>query len=206
MDAFISCLGGTNVLFLRNKTVMLTEQSFMQWFNHPLNWKEDGNSLSVTVQPDTDYWQITHYGFKRDNGPFYFLETAGNFEASVKITGNYQELYHQAGLMIRVDESNWIKTGIEFVNGFQNVSAVVTRFFSDWSVVANNENPASVWLKLLRKDDYVEISYSFNNQYFQMLRLAYFPPTIKVQIGMFAAAPGKKNFAVIFEDFKVEAK
>ena len=38
--------------------------------------------------------------------------------------GQYHELYHQAGLMIRIDDQNWIKAGIEFLNGKQSVSAV----------------------------------------------------------------------------------
>ena len=45
--------------------------------------------LTYSVEPDTDFWQVTHYGFKRDNGPFYDVETKGNFEVSVKVSGNY---------------------------------------------------------------------------------------------------------------------
>jgi len=176
----------------------------MKWFNQPSKWAGNAASLTFTVDPGTDYWQVTHYGFKRDNGPFYYQEMAGNFEASVKITGSYHELFHQAGLMVRIDEKNWIKTGIEYVEGVQNVSAVVTREVSDWSVVPRHDSPKSVWLKLLRKGDYVEIKYSFDGQKFDMLRLAYFPPDKKVQIGMVAAAPGKLSFPVTFENFKVE--
>ena len=177
----------------------------MKWFNQPSKWAGNAASLTFTVDPGTDYWQVTHYGFKRDNGPFYYQEMAGNFEASVKITGSYHELFHQAGLMVRIDEKNWIKTGIEYVEGVQNVSAVVTREVSDWSVVPRHDSPKSVWLKLLRKGDYVEIKYSFDGQKFDMLRLAYFPPNVKAEIGMVAAAPGKLSFPVTFENFKVEA-
>ena len=56
-----------------------------------------------------------------------------DFVASVKVTGQYKALYDQAGLMLRLDDQNWIKTGIEYVDERQNVSAVVTREFSDWS-------------------------------------------------------------------------
>lgn len=177
----------------------------MKWFNQPGTWNGDAALLNFTVDPDTDYWQVTHYGFKRDNGPFYYQEIDSDFQASVKITGQYQELFHQAGLMIRIDEKNWIKTGIEYVDGVQNISAVVTREVSDWSVVPRHDSPESVWLKLLRKGDYVEIKYSFDNKSYDLLRLAYFPPGVKVQIGMVAAAPGKESFPVTFEDFKVEA-
>jgi regulation of enolase protein 1 (concanavalin A-like superfamily) len=176
----------------------------MKWFSKPVSSTISNTALKMTVDPGTDYWRVTHYGFIRDNGPFYFTEQAGNFEASVKITGEYKELFHQAGLMVRIDNKNWIKTGIEYVDGVQNVSAVVTREVSDWSVVPRHDSPKSVWLKLLRKGDFVEIKYSFDGIKFDMLRLAYFPPDVKAMIGMVAAAPGKQRFDVTFEDFKVE--
>jgi regulation of enolase protein 1 (concanavalin A-like superfamily) len=175
----------------------------MQWYNEPSTWSGDARRLQAIVAPNTDFWRITHYDFIRDSGPFFFTTAAGDFEASVKVSGEYRELYHQAGLMIRIDEENWIKTGIEYVNGVQQVSAVVTRIVSDWSVVPRTDNPASVWLKLLRKGDYVEISYSFDNTNFLLLRLAYFPPGAGVQIGPFAAAPGEQSFQVIFENFTI---
>lgn len=180
-------------------------KAVMKWFNEPKVWSNEENRISFTVEPNTDFWQITHYGFKRDNGPFYFAEQNGDFKASVKVTGAYTELFHQAGLMIRTDEKNWIKTGIEYVDGVQNVSAVVTREVSDWSVVPHDDSPKSIWITLLRKGDYVQIEYSFDNKDFKMLRLAYFKQGGKVQIGPVAAAPGKQPFNVIFEDFKIES-
>ena len=176
----------------------------MQWLNQPKKFSGDAKKLTFTVEPGTDFWQVTHYGFKRDNGPFTYVEAEGDFEVNVKVTGAYTELFHQAGLMIRIDEKNWIKTGIEFVDGKQNVSAVVTRDVSDWSVITRNDSPKSVWLKLLRKGDYAEIKYSFDGKNFEMLRLAYFPPNVKVQVGMVAAAPGKLSFPVTFENFEVK--
>jgi regulation of enolase protein 1 (concanavalin A-like superfamily) len=176
-----------------------------QWANEPKIWKESGNSLTETVPAGTDYWRITHYGFIRDSGPFRYEERSGNFEAKVKISGRYRELYHQAGLMVRIDDKNWIKTGIEFVNGKQNVSAVVTREFSDWSVLPRTDNPPYIWLRLQRYNDTVQISYSLDNEKWSMLRLAYFPPAVPVKVGMVAAAPGKEAFEVQFENFAVIA-
>ena len=64
--------------------------------------------------------------------------------------------------MVRLDEKNWLKTGIEYVKGVQNVSAIVTREVSDWSVVPRQDSPAAMWLTLLRKGDFVEIRYFFD--------------------------------------------
>ena len=193
----------TLILFAVISTASAQNRS-MKWLNQPKTWNVKEDTITMTVDPGTDFWRITHYDFIRDSGPFYFQEISGNFEATVKITGSYHELFHQAGLMVRIDNKNWIKTGIEYVDGVQNVSAVVTREVSDWSVVPRTDSPKSIWLKLLRKGDYVQIEYSFDNKDFKMLRLAYFPPNVKAQIGIVAAAPGKLSFPVIFENFTVK--
>jgi hypothetical protein len=148
---------------------------------------------------------VTHYGFIRDNGPFRYQEKTGNFEAKVRISGKYHELYHQAGLMIRIDETQWIKAGIEFVNGKQNVSVVVTREFSDWSVLARSDNPPFIWLRLQRYHDTVQLSYSTDGEQWSMIRLAFFPPRVPVKIGMVAAAPGKEPLEVTFDHFSIGA-
>jgi uncharacterized protein len=173
------------------------------WLHQPSHWSETGDTLTETVPPGTDYWRVTHYGFIRDNGPLRYQEQSGNFEAKVRVTGKYHELYHQAGLMIRIDEENWIKAGIEFVNDKQNLSAVVTRGFSDWSILPRSDNPAFLWLRLQRYHDAVQISYSLDNEEWAMIRLAYFPPEVPVKIGMLAAAPGKEAFEVSFDHFSI---
>jgi regulation of enolase protein 1 (concanavalin A-like superfamily) len=175
----------------------------MKWLNEPKHWQADEQSSCMSVDAGTDFWRITHYGFIRDSGHFYFTEVDGDFEVTVKVTGQYKELYHQAGLMVRLDDTTWIKTGIEFVDGEQKVSAVVTREFSDWSVAPAEESSTSIWLKLLRKADFVQVEYSFDGANYLLLRIAYFPAQLNVQVGLMAAAPGREGFDVVFEDFKI---
>jgi uncharacterized protein len=52
----------------------------LQWFNQPEEWDFDGKTLTMFVTPQTDYWQESHYGFKVDDGPFFFEMRAGEFE------------------------------------------------------------------------------------------------------------------------------
>ena len=154
----------------------------MIWYNEPAIWSADRDGLHLRVESNTDFWRITHYDFIRDNGHFYYRDQAGDFVASVKVTGQYKDLYDQAGLMLRLDERNWIKTGIEYVEEQQHISAVITREFSDWSVCPQPHNPPSVYLRLTRQYDSVRIDYSFDDFTYLMLRLAYFPPDVSVQI------------------------
>lgn len=173
------------------------------WYNEPADWSADKDRLHWRVVGETDFWRVTHYDFVRDNGHFYYQEQAGDFVASVKVTGAYANQYDQAGLMLRYDEANWIKTGIEYVDEQQHVSAVVTREVSDWSVARPDYNPPFVYLRLTRQGDSVRIDYSFDDFTYQMLRLAYFPPDVSVLVGPMAAAPDDGGFSVTFEQFSV---
>ena len=42
----------------------------MRWLNEPREWSGDASDLTVAVEPETDFWRVTHYGFTRDNGHF----------------------------------------------------------------------------------------------------------------------------------------
>src|SRR5688572_9036796 len=150
--------------------------TLMQWYNEPGAWSAHENIIAVTTNPDTDFWRRTHIDFVKDDGHFYYQEVSGDFTLEVKVTGEYRDLYDQAGLMLRIDETRWIKTGIEYMEGVQNASVVVTRDFSDWSIVPLKPPPAALWLHLKRYGHTVEIQYSTNGRDYALLRQAYFPP------------------------------
>ena len=176
-----------------------------KWYNEPPAWTAQGNKLTVTTGPGTDFWQKTHYGFQRDNGHFYYQEVEGDFLAQLKFSAQYRDLYDQAGLMVRLDENNWLKCGIEFVEGVQNVSAVVTRDFSDWSIVPLANNPAALWLRVKREGTALEVSYSFDGAKYSLLRLAYIIPAPGLQVGPMCASPDGSGFEATFEEFQVQS-
>ena len=121
----------------------------------------------------------------------------------LKVSGEYQELYDQAGIMVRLDEANWLKCGIEYVNGVQQVSAVVTRDYSDWSVVPMPQNPVSLWVHVTRRGTAVEVQYSLDREQYTMLRLAYLTPVETVKVGVMCASPEGNGFSMTFEGFKI---
>jgi uncharacterized protein len=175
----------------------------MNWYNEPAAFREENGSIFITTRPKSDFWRITHYDFIRDDGHFYYQAVTGNFTADVKIVGAYRDLYDQAGLMLRLDERNWLKCGIELVEGVQQASVVVTREYSDWSVIALPQNPPALWLRLKREGDAVEVHYALDGQHYTMMRLAYFPVEPVVQVGLMCASPQGEGFEARFEDFRV---
>lgn len=175
----------------------------MNWFNEPDKWQINGGTLTIDVTPNSDYWRISHYGFTVDDAPFYYADYGGEFEAKVKVSGDYKVRFDQAGMMIRLDHENYIKTGIEFVDGKYNLSTVVTHKTSDWSVIALDHPVEYIWLKVVRRLDAVEIFYSFDDKEYHMMRNAWIEANHPVKIGMFAACPDGNGFKASFSDFKV---
>jgi len=177
----------------------------MQRNNEPKKWSRHDDSVVLQANPKTDFWRLTHDGMVRDSGHFYYQRQSGNFLAQVKISGNYATLYDQAGLMLRSDEAHWTKCGIEYVDGLQQASAVVTREYSDWSVVPLVDNPAALWLRLQRRDVTIEVHYALDGTHYNLLRQAYFPPVETVDVGLMCAAPIGEGFSVTFEGFTLQS-
>ena len=99
-----------SILFIAMSLQSVMAQSLekMQWFNEPEEWEIEGRTLSMFVTPQSDYWRISHYGFTVDDAPFYYATYGGEFEAKVKVTGDYKARFDQAGLMLRIDHENYI--------------------------------------------------------------------------------------------------
>jgi regulation of enolase protein 1 (concanavalin A-like superfamily) len=176
----------------------------MNWLNEPSSWKVKDGNLKMNVTPESDFWRKTHYGFTVDDGPFYYTTRGGEFEVSVKISGSYKTRFDQMGLMLRIDEEHWIKTGIEYVDGVYNFSTVVTDVYSNWSVIELNGKPESIWIKAVRRIDAVEIFYSLDGVKYKMSNVAYLSDKKPVMVGMMAASPDGDGFDALFEDFSVK--
>lgn len=176
----------------------------MQWFNEPEMWTVENQALSMFVTPKSDYWRISHYGFTVDDAPFYYALYGGEFEVKVKITGDYKNRFDQAGLMLRIDEQNYIKAGIEFVDGVYNLSTVVTHKTSDWSVIALEKPVPFIWIKAVRRLDAVEVFYSFDDKTYTMMRNAWMQDNTPMMVGVMGACPDGDGFNVKFENFKVK--
>jgi regulation of enolase protein 1 (concanavalin A-like superfamily) len=175
----------------------------MQWYNEPPSWNADGDTITVRAGAKTDFWRKTHSGEVHDNGHFYFREVTGDFVADVRFSAGYGALYDQAGLMVRLDDSNWLKCGIEFFEGVQHASVVVTRDFSDWSVVPLKEAPLTVWLRVVRERHTFAVTYSLDGTAYPLLRQAYLTPAPAVSVGVMCCAPIGDGFTAVFEGFTI---
>ncbi|MFD1882288.1 DUF1349 domain-containing protein [Paracoccus pacificus] len=175
-----------------------------QWLNEPATWSGDQSRLVLTTDAETDFWQTTFYGFRRNSGHAWIAPVAGDFTLEARVTGRYETLYDQAGLMLYLDERNWIKTGIEYTDGMMHFSVVVTRQVSDWSVIplpdATPQDELRV--RLTRHGTSVRVQYAIGRADWRMARLAPFQDT-DAQAGVMACSPQRAGFTATFRDISI---
>ncbi len=172
------------------------------WTNIPPDFRFDGKALNVTTGDQTDFWRGTHYGFFRDNGHFLGLPAPASFTATLKFEADYQELYDQAGLMLRLDERNWIKMGVEHSDGVTNFSIVITRDWSDWSVIAQPLVHGQQTVRLTRQESAVIAHFKNAEGHWQLMRVANFP-TGPAMLGPMACSPSRAGLKTMFTELNI---
>jgi hypothetical protein len=175
----------------------------MKWLNEPASAKPSGDQLVVVSRPKTDFWRKTFYGYITDNGHLFHLPVAGDFILESRVTGQYGALYDQAGLMVRVDASNWLKCGIELVDGIGHASVVVTRDYSDWSTVRGITHKDPTWWRVVRKGSCLEALYSLDGKNYTSIRLGYLDLPDTLNVGVMCAAPEGPGFECRFDELKL---
>ena len=175
-----------------------------KWHEAPPVWTNSAGVLEMITADRTDFWQDTFYGFHRDNGHFYGATAEGDFTAIVTFEGLYETLYDQAGMMMRVDAQNWLKSGIEFSDGTTNFSVVITRDGrSDWSVISVPPVSGPQQVRLTRTGAAVIVHFRAANGEWQLLRLGDFRAPPLVGLGAMACSPERAGFKARFLGFDV---
>lgn len=172
----------------------------MEWLNPPPVCTTGPAGLSVTTGPATDFWRETFYGFTRDSGHFLHHPVRGDFSVLVTITARYEALYDQAGLMLRLSESHWIKAGVELTDGQPMFSTVVTNGRSDWATTPLT-CASPLTLRLTRHAEAIRIDLRDTSNVWRMARLGYLPPDNPAHIGIMVCSPEREGFTATFSDY-----
>ena len=122
------------------------------WHNRPEFEVRDGR-LHIFTSPDTDFWQTTHYGFRRDNGHCLLTSVDRDFSLTVRTDFFPKKQYDQCGLILRLDSGNWIKTSAEYeTETHSRLGSVVTNLgFSDWATIDIDSSVKSMWYRIQTK-------------------------------------------------------
>ena len=173
------------------------------WFNEPKVWNRANGVLDVTTDPATDFWRETHYGFTRDSGHFLAFPISDGFTAQIRVQGEFRMLYDQAGLMVRIDERRWVKTGVEFTDGEAFLSTVVTDGKSDWSVAQPFKELEDFRIRVTLANGAMRIQASRDGSFWPLLRLAPFSAADHYEVGPTACTPERSGLTVRFSEFSI---
>lgn len=163
------------------------------WMHEP---KHEWNNaeLRVSTRAETDFWQGTHYGFRRDNGHCLLTDMEEDFSLVVRCLGKPSNRYDQGGIMLRVDAENWIKIGIEAESKtVSRLGSVVTNLgYSDWATVDIDATIQRMWYRVQGKGADFLIESSENGKSWNQMRMAHlhaYPG--RISVGVYACSPSK---------------
>ncbi|QEY64252.1 DUF1349 domain-containing protein [Metapseudomonas lalkuanensis] len=183
----------------------MNDSTQWRWLNEPATWRLEADRLTVVTDANTDFWQETWYGFRRQSGHVYGCDISGDFTFELKVEGDFTELYDQAGLMLMLDERCWLKAAIEFNDSQPMISSVLTNPSSDWAPGIFPGDAGCFWLRLTLKAGSLRLQYSTDGLHWPLLRLCAFPSEKRYFVGAMCCTPERQGLAVTFSEMRVSA-
>ncbi|WP_327029470.1 DUF1349 domain-containing protein [Micromonospora sp. NBC_01740] len=175
-----------------------------EWWNEPVR-VENGPAGELLVQPaeGSDLWRHTSYGFVHDDAPALLAPLPAGEAMEVTFVLDYGEQFDQAGVLVRVDDRNWIKAGVEVSDGEPQVGAVVTREVSDWSVAgvprwAGRE----VTVRVSRDGDALTVRARADDEPWRLVRLAPLAPDAVATAGPYCCSPTRAGLRIRFTGWR----
>jgi hypothetical protein len=176
------------------------------WISRPAFAVRNGR-LHITTSPDTDFWQRTHYQFRRDTGHGLLTTVKKDFSMTVRTEFHPQQQYDQCGLLVRIDSENWIKASIEYeTETHSRLGSVVTNLgYSDWATIDINSSINSMWYRIQSRQHDMMIEYSPNGADWKQLRITHLLHDFsELHAGIYACSPMNCSFEAVFDNFKLE--
>ncbi|MEU2663325.1 DUF1349 domain-containing protein [Micromonospora sp. DT46] len=175
-----------------------------EWWNEPVR-VENGPAGELLVQPaeGSDLWRHTSYGFVHDDAPALLAPLPAGEAMEVAFVLDYGEQFDQAGVLVRVDDRNWVKAGVEVSDGEPQVGAVVTREVSDWSVAgvprwAGRE----VTVRVSRDGDALTVRARADDEPWRLVRLAPLAPDAVATAGPYCCSPTRAGLRIRFTGWR----
>lgn len=183
----------------------------LTWRCPPTRWEIDvvSGGLHVWSDSGTDFWQRTHYGFRADNGHLMYLPAKGTIRAETRVRIFPHHQYDQAGLMIWISPSCWIKTSVEYEPDSDcQLGAVVTNSgYSDWSTQPVDRSVREFWFRLSIDGSLVVAYFSLNGIDWRQLRMATLlerNASEPVCCGLYLCSPRGSGFKAEFDYLSIQ--
>ena len=180
------------------------ELSQFSWMNAPEQIEMSADSLEFATMPETDFWQRTHYGFRRANGHAFLGHLWDDFSFSVQAEFFYETLFDQCGILLYIDEDNWAKASIEFEDEtFGQLGSVVTNNgWSDWATTPIATDFNRMFYRISRRGADFRFDCSNDGAVYRQMRVFHMHGDLSLaKVGVYACSPKDSSFKVRFSEF-----
>lgn len=169
------------------------------WTHPPASAREDGDALLVEAVEGSDAWRHTAYGFVHDSEHALLAPLPAGTAVEVDVAVAYDQLFDQAGLLVRASAEAWVKAGVEVSDGVAQVGAVVTRGSSDWSLAPVPEWAGRVvTVRASRFGDALVVRAHAEGEPWRLVRVTPFDVDAPLEAGPYCCAPSRAGLVVRF--------
>ena len=105
--------------------------------------------------------------------------------------------------MVRVDETTWLKAGIEWSDGRAMASSVLTAPRSDWATAPYPHDAGDFHIRVTLRDGVLRLHISPDGALWTLARLAPFPRVAHYHVGPMCCTPERAGLTVRFSEFRI---
>ena len=138
------------------------------WFNEPFSY-QSGAGLTITTRSQTDFWQRTHYGFRRDDGHCLLTDVAGDFSLE------NNEISRLGSVVTNLGFSDWATQDIS--SAIRAMSYRISRSGSDFRIEASADGEAWKQMRIAHLHECTET----------------------IQVGVYSCSPIGERFTCTFQ-------
>lgn len=177
-----------------------------EWYNEPADviFKESG--MLVTAEPQTDFWQNVPRQFYKDDAHFFFTRKKEDFCLEVSWKAENLSSFDQCGIMVRVDEKNWLKASVLSENTDSPcLGTIVTQNgSSDWAVGPCMKHSDELTFRVKRRNGDYTLWFRFgDNPYILLRQLHLLNDCGEIKAGAYIASPRSSNFMATLTFLKI---
>ncbi|WP_030160751.1 DUF1349 domain-containing protein [Glycomyces sp. NRRL B-16210] len=141
---------------------------------------------------------------QRDHVYIYGLKLDGDGEIAMRFRPEHRHQHSEASLTIRVDESNWVKTGAEYLGGQHLVSTVTTREHTNWSLAPVDTESDEIWLRLIRSGGTITVAHADDGVDYTTIASTYLPGGVPALAGIASTSPVSESFWDAAQDLDID--
>lgn len=182
---------------MRNKL----DISKMKWMNKPQFYIVNNHEVLIESLPNTNMWNMEYFEGKVLNACSFVFDVYGTFTFELKVEFSYKNYQDQSGILIYLDDQNWIKVFIGYIDEhYSLLSCVVTQNnHSDFSASHIASGIKYMYYRVSQRNGQYKVENSFDGIQYKIMRL--FPMVNNkdhIKVGIYAASPLESTFEARF--------